>query len=152
MKDDLISLSSSGTSDLIRSLADEIQSGSEPYTHILGVARGGLVPAVYLSHKLNLPMAITNYSSCGNSHDAKPVFWLDDTHVPIDNNSRVLVVDDIAETGNTLYDIGQEMNMRCELVHFLTLVYRQGSIICPQYIGLEIAADDPWVVFDWENI
>jgi len=153
MKDDLISLSSSGTSDLVGSLAEEIQSGGEPYTHILGVARGGLVPAVYLSHKLNLPMAITNYSSPdGNGHGAKHVFWLDDKHVPIDNNSRVLVVDDIADTGNTLYDIGQEMHRRCELVHFLTLVYRQGSIICPQYIGLEIAADDPWVVFDWENV
>jgi len=148
----LIELSKTRTLALIEALAKEVISGSEPYTHILGVSRGGLIPAVYLSHKLNLPLAISNYSSPdGNGHGSYHFVWLDDRHVPIDKNSRVLVVDDIADTGSTLCDIGQELDVRCELVHFLTLVYREGSIIYPEYIGLQIHADDPWVKFDWED-
>jgi len=131
---------------------EDILIGGEPYTHIMGVSRGGLPVAVRLSHLLNLPMAMTNYSSPdGNGHGSDKFFWLDDRHVLIDKNSRILVVDDIADTGFTLRDIKEELDVRCDVVHFATVVYRQGSVVVPHYIGIEIAESDPWVSFPWES-
>jgi len=147
-----IMLSNDDVDIMTNQIALEIRSGGEPYTHILGVSRGGLNPAVRLSHIFDLPLAITNYSSPdGNGHGSEKFFWQDDRHVPIDRGSRVLVVDDIADTGSTLRDIGEELKVHCDLVRFAVLIYRHGSAIYPHYIGREISSNDPWVRFPWEN-
>jgi len=147
-----ITLSNDVVDIMTNQIALEIRTGGEPYTHILGVSRGGLSPAVRLSHILNLPLAITNYSSPdGNGHGSEKFFWQDDRHIPINQGSRVLVVDDIADTGFTLRDIGNVLEVHCDLVHYAVLIYRQGGVIYPHYIGREINANDPWVTFPWER-
>jgi hypoxanthine phosphoribosyltransferase len=61
--------------DLILILVEKLKS--ENYNSIFGIPRGGLIPAVLLSHKLNIPITETI-------------------------NENTLVVDDISDTGITL--------------------------------------------------
>lgn len=62
---------------LINQLCEWIDKSELPITSITGIERGGLIPAVMISHKLNLPYV----------HSVHP---------------NTLVIDDICDTGETL--------------------------------------------------
>ena len=66
----------------IHSIANQIKANNKGYDSIYGVPRGGLIPAVMLSHRLGLPLATRSRAKSGEGN--------------------VLVVDDIADTGRTV--------------------------------------------------
>jgi hypoxanthine phosphoribosyltransferase len=72
-----IYLSWDDISILVEDLCDTIASSGAQVTSITGIKRGGLIPAVMISHKLNIP-------------------YVDRI------NKDTLVVDDICDTGETL--------------------------------------------------
>jgi hypoxanthine phosphoribosyltransferase len=72
-----IYLSWDDVSQLVDKLCEKIITEIPNIDSVFGIARGGLIPAVMISHKLNLP-----YSK---------------TILP-----NTLVIDDISDTGNTL--------------------------------------------------
>jgi len=74
---------------------------------IYGVPRGGLIIATLLSHKHNVPL-ITNPSA---------VF----------NDKRILVVDDIADSGKTLVEF-KEVGLKIACLHI-----NPGTMIMPDY-------------------
>ena len=71
--------------NLITIIAREIISESPNIYNIYGIPRGGLIPAVLLSHKLGIPVTqeVKNYS---------------------------LIVDDISDSGNTLKKVIDKCN------------------------------------------
>ena len=89
-----------------------------------GLPRGGLPIAVSLSHRLNLPLLMDYY-------DRKIV-----------TDKKILVVDDIADTGHTLKDFENKHNVIC------TFHYHRQSIIVPNYWVHE--KGDDWIVYPWE--
>ena len=91
---------------------------------IYGLPRGGQPIAVELSHKLKLPL-IMNY------YDRKVV-----------TDKKLLVVDDIADTGHTLKDFENPHNIIC------TLHYHEDSLVLPDYY-VKLKGDD-WIVYPWE--
>ena len=88
--------------------------------NIFGVPRGGLVLAVYLSHALDLPIV---------------------TEV---KNARTLVVDDIADTGETLKKFNE-----FDYGITATIYYHEQSIVEPDIWVYE--KRDKWIQFPWEN-
>jgi len=101
-----------------KKIAKEIPSN---ITGLYGVPRGGLIPAVYLSHITKLPLV------------DKP-------------GKNVLIIDDIADTGNTLLDLKLHMSIS----HFkaMTIYYHKQSIIEPEFWVYE--KEDKWIQFPWE--
>lgn len=95
---------------------------------ITGIPRGGLVPAVLMSHRFNIPFI--------GLEAAKTL--------PGDLKKRILVVDDIADSGNTL------IQMERHRFKTATLARRYNSCFTPMYVGSEIR-DDRWLVFPWES-
>tara|TARA_R110002020_G_scaffold140344_2_gene311785 strand:+ start:456 stop:887 length:432 start_codon:yes stop_codon:yes gene_type:complete len=93
---------------------------------IYGLPRGGLPIAVSLSHTLKLPLLM-------NYYDRKVV-----------TNKKILVVDDIADTGQTLEDFDNEHNIIC------TFHYHKQSLVKPNYY-VDKKGDD-WIVYPWETI
>ena len=94
------------------------------YQWITGLPRGGLIPAVMLSHRLNLP------------------------YIPfhqITNEENILLVDDISDSGVTL-----KKNINTN-VDTATLALRYTSEFTPDYFGTNIT-DDRWLVFPWETL
>lgn len=107
----------------IEVLANKIGSNSK-FTVVTGIPRGGLIPAVMLSHKLGI-----KYMPYREAIKAlKPV----------------LVVDDIADTGYTLTELGTRGFSTA------TLCFRYSTQYTPQYYGEEIT-NDRWLVFPWEE-
>jgi len=98
--------------NLVDKLAEEILSTPTQPLYITGLPRGGLIPAVILSHKLNIPF------------------------ISIDKiqSTNILIVDDIADSGETL---SQFSEYRTAVLH-----YKPHSSHIPTFYAKEIANDD----------
>ena len=75
---------------LVEVLCQKIKSSKYPLIieSITGLPRGGLIPAVMVSHKLGIPFI--------NSNELDPITWWKK------KNNSILVIDDICDSGETL--------------------------------------------------
>ena len=127
---------------------------------IIGVTRGGALPAVMLSQYLDVKMVGLDVSlrdgdefygpesNCWAAEDAS-------------NGKRILIVDDINDTGATINWILQDWKWSGEpikwgeTVRFATIIDNESSKaeVTPQYSGDTInkAVDDSWIVFPYEE-
>jgi hypoxanthine phosphoribosyltransferase len=112
-------------------------------THIVGITRGGLIPAVMLSHRLDLPMEVLGVSFRDNKATHHTKFK------PIPD-ARYLVVDDINDSGMTFSVVSQVFKNRH--LHFVTaaLINKEKSGFSVDFYG-EMFYDDDWINFPWEN-
>ena len=102
---------------------------------IIGIARGGLIPAVALSHKLGIPFQSTTWQDRDGGVKEK-IFIPDDT----------LVVDDINDTGLTFEAVCSGFNTRYDTV---SLWQRKDSKFNVDLYAR--SCDNEWIVFPWEN-
>lgn len=147
------------TQDLCRQIA---QSHWQP-DYIVGLTRGGLLPAVMLSQYLDVPMHALKVSlRDGNSDDSESNLWMaEDAY----KGKNILIVDDINDTGATfnwimqdwpsgIYDKKGWNQTWNHSVKFAVLVDNLASKcdVKMDYAGLFVnKAEDPvWVDFPWE--
>lgn len=148
------------TDSMIRSM---IETRWVP-TVVVGLTRGGLTPATMISHFFNVPMASLDVSFReewgafgGTTHT-----WIPEE---IANGHRILVVDDINDTGKTFEWIRNDWQ---ETTRFLTkqsdewpwdhikfgaLIHNEPSSQPTDFFGQKInkSLDPSWIVFPWEN-
>lgn len=113
---------------------------------IIGVQRGGLIPAVMLSHRLKIKMKTISWST-RDIVDKNISFDVQLAHDYA--KKQILVVDDIVDSGLTFREIKKSLpNAR-----FASLIWNiretQGA---PDYFGRTIDRDidKEWVNFWWE--
>lgn len=112
---------------VLKELKQKIINSGKKYKYVYGIPRGGVIIALYLSHKLNLKYLTLQ-------HD-----YLDDYNI-----EEVLIVDDIADTGETLKEF---MNFD------IATIYRTPwSKINPTYSVWNKTNKDTWIIFPWENL
>lgn len=127
------------TTDLVRSLANKIKESGKQIDYVIGISRGGLVPAVMLSHLLNKPMISLEYSTRDNMVMNNGIKWL----AQVDN---AVVVDDIADSGATLAKV-KEVN---EELYTAALLHKtHTSSHNPDFVAEE-TSEDHWIDFCWE--
>jgi xanthine phosphoribosyltransferase len=123
---------------LARKLAD-----AGPFDGLLCVSRGGLAPASILAAELDIRMidviAVTSY----NGRVQGPPAVIKEPSLP--RGARLLVVDDIADTGRTL----QQVRQRFPNAVIATVYAKPEGRPWVDHCGLLIAAD-VWVVFPWD--
>lgn len=98
---------------------------SDYYKGVYGIPRGGLIIAVMISHRLNIPYVDRLQTLYGE---------------------RFLVVDDIADTGHTLQQMQAEVFKNAD---FATIHYNKESVVQPKYWVSE--KSDRWIVYPWES-
>lgn len=126
-------------------LAEQIKASGVKYTHIVGLVRGGLIPAVVLSHKLGLPLRAVQWQTRDKSdhnHIADSV--RDEIHT-----GTPLFVDDLIDSGETASQIFDELGGE---VDFAVLYYNIAQSIKPRYFvnTIDRNVDERWIVFWWE--
>lgn len=104
-------------------LAENIKLSGREFDAISGLPRGGLIPAVMLSHKLNLPY--TDFSGDSDDFD------------------KILLVDDICDSGHTL-------KMHHPFFTLVSLHYKAKAVIEPDF-WYKLVDDEEWVVYPWED-
>jgi hypoxanthine phosphoribosyltransferase len=109
----------------INRIIASINSSEIKINAVGGLPRGGLIPAVMLSHRLGIPFV--------SQANIKNIF------------GNILIVDDISDTGRTLKQFKFEEN-----IYTATLHWKQSSEYQPDYFW-EIAYENEWIVYPWEN-
>lgn len=110
---------------------------------VVGVSRGGLTPAVVLSHALGVPMVPIVWSSrdfIANTVNANSL---------VEGYKNILVVDDIVDSGLTVGELQAVLGSEGQDVRYAAMFLRYTSDILPDYIGTTIN-HDAWIEFSWE--
>ena len=127
---------------------------------VVGLGRGGLIPATMISHYLKRPMvsldvALRDQGVIGPETNC----WLPEMAA---EGKRILIVDDINDSGATINWIVDDWNSSYQItalwgsdVKFATIFDNLSSKanIKVSYSSIEInkAEDDTWYIFPWEN-
>lgn len=124
------------------------------FDYIIGLTRGGLLPAVLMSNLLKLPMIGVEYSSKDGNGEARnhsnDITYISKHIYPEKLIRKVLVVDDIADTGLTLFELIQELQELNFEVTTCSIFYKETSIVKPDYYNSFLKHDAGWVIFPWE--
>ena len=120
---------------------------------IIGISRGGLLPGVMMSHWMNKPFkpikaALRDFPE-----------WED--YLPRKTDKRVLIVDDVCDSGKTFHKIknyitgprkGDPMEVQCD-VRFAALWWNNECNFEPHYYAQECAknSENIWIHFPWED-
>jgi len=133
--------------------------------YVVGITRGGLIPAVLISQYLEVPMHTLRVSlRDGGDNATESNCWMaEDAH----SGHNILIVDDINDSGATLNWICQDWQSSClpqdteawsqvwnSTVRFATLLdkdvseFRHSIDYCSDSI---LANDDAWIDFPWES-
>ena len=102
---------------------------------IVGLSRGGLTAGVMMSHWFQKPFKPIR-TSLRDFPD-----WED--YLPRKTDERVLIVDDICDSGETLKNAPG--------VYTATLHYKKSAIVKPTLYAELIEIEDNWVVYPWER-
>ncbi len=135
---------------LLIELAEKVRRSNYKPDLIVGISRGGWPPARVISDLLENP----------NIANIKAEFYLDlgrtseepvitqTISAPI-NGKKVLLVDDVADTGKTLKLVHDKLiEDGAEDVKVATLYYKPWSVFRPDFYMVETNA---WIVFPWER-
>ena len=123
--------------------------------YVVGITRGGLVPANLISQYLGCTMHTLKVSLRGEEPDCESNFWMAED---ADRGQNILIVDDINDSGDTLNwihkDWGQSVRWG-DNVRVAVLYDNESSAShhTPDYSAQDInkAQDPQWVVFPWEE-
>lgn len=110
--------------ELVDLLCEQILKSGKQIEYIFGMPRGGLIPAVMLSHKLNIPM----------------------TQDP--NQSNVLVVDDICDSGETF----KKFHIEYPNAKFACLHFKPHTSVFNPDLAANKFFSNYWISYPWEKL
>ena len=117
--------------DLERDI-DKIVSQVKEVDYVVGIPRGGLIIAVMISHRLGIKHMTVDHLE-----------KLEEFNLDIDKK-RILIVDDISDSGQTLKRYKKEGYTTA------TLDVRNSTVTLPDFYSNWIENAD-WIVYPWER-
>ncbi|UCC59123.1 MAG: phosphoribosyltransferase [Candidatus Bathyarchaeum sp.] len=135
---------------LLLNLAGAIQKSEFESDVIVGISRGGWLPARIISDLLENPklanVAAKFYVGVAETK-GKPAIT-QPVSIPV-KNKKVLVVDDVADTGESLKLVHSHLKKQgASEIKIATIYYKPWSTMVPDYYEKETRC---WIVFPWER-
>lgn len=162
--------------DYVNQISFQMYKDSWRPDYVVGLTRGGLVPAVYMSHALDIPMHALKVALRDNA-DTEHNCWMSEdafgyssgeTKTDPALRKNILILDDINDTGATLDWIIQDWQDSClpnhhawknaiwgNNVRFAVLFDNLSSKFsrkvdyCARTINK--AEEDVWIIYPWEH-
>ena len=141
----------------VASWAADIKRSDKKYDYIIGVSRGGLVPATMLSYATGIPMRtieIKTRDKAGNQVRPTTNYSDDVSDIMYQTENNILFVEDIIDSGLTLSVIDSIMKYRNTEYDYATVVYN--SVLkskSPTFYYTMIDRDyyKDWIIFPWDD-
>jgi uncharacterized protein len=132
-----------------KTLAEQVVADGFRPDFILGISRGGLLVAGALAYALGVKntftMSVEFYTGVDERLDLPmilpPVPHLVDLH-----EARVLIADDVADTGQTLVLVKEFLEGKVDEVKIAVLYEKPRSVVQCEYVW---ERTDRWIVFPW---
>ena len=138
-----------------KSIATRIKATAKPFDLIIGLLRGGTIPATIISHYLDVPMMCIGVRTYDDQSKTGNVDAYQAAHGDIFNLKskrhirRVLVVDDLADTGDTFKYIKDAYAHLFEEMQTAALYIKSNTSFVPDFYHEKYDANR-WLVFPWE--
>lgn len=110
--------------EYLNAVIEDIKVKGLKPTGVYGLPRGGLIYAVWLSYKLNIPLLLNAAEGC-------------------------IIIDDIADTGRTLYHY-RENRTQFNKYYITTMYYVRDSLVTPDFY-YKIKEIGDWVTYPYEE-
>lgn len=146
----------------VKKISAEIKQSDFKPDYILGLVRGGSIPAVHLSHTLKVPVTMINW----NTRDSTRFGNTPNPNIPIDifEGSKVLIVDDIVDGGETISTLLEswdhvlrnrgvlpKSNYRIASLWYNTALRDKNIVVDYYHLAIDRTEDSRWIHFDWEG-
>lgn len=152
----------------IQNIAMQMYENEWRPDYIIGITRGGLVPAVMLSHMTNIPMhtLCVQLGAEGLEENTESNCWMaEDAYGYNGKQKNILIIDDINRGGDALAWIMNDWKSGClpndtltweEVWHnnvkFASILMDPNSIVETDYYYEELDTETKnWVTFPWEQ-
>ncbi len=148
---------------LVTNICRQISKDNWRPDYIVGISRGGLLPAVMISHYFDIPMKPLQVSLRDSGDCVSDLGMAEDAF----DGKNILIVDDINDQGTTLNWIMKDWPSGClpyderweyvwgTNVRFAVVIDNLSSQCCigMNYWGMEInkAEEDVWIDFPYEE-
>ena len=122
------------------------------YDYIIGVARGGVVPATILSYRHNKELNFIGVKSYTNNRtsDGSIESYIE---LPMEletSNKCLLFIDDLSDTGNTINFINTTYSPETCVINTAVLYEKTKTKVKATFYG-EAVDSDLWLEFPWER-
>lgn len=146
MEREIISWSQLGA--LILELVKKVKSSGLKVDVVVGIARGGLPISMVLADRLRVPLDFINIKSY-KAPGVKEALKVYDVMFENVSGKSVLIVDDIADTGETLLFASNYLlrSKGAKEVYLACLFVKPWSKVRPNFYVTETKS---WIVFPWE--
>lgn len=125
---------------------------SEQFDSVVGVSRGGLIPATIIAEHLNVrelrTVGVRSYQLNGIGKRRDSILYQSCSPYLV---GKVLIIDDISDTGETFKFLLDHFSRNKNITSITTcsLFVRRSSNYIPDYYHTDIVGND-WIVFPWE--
>ncbi len=144
MEKRVVSWSSLGL--LIKLLAEKVKQHEKPDV-VVGIARGGLLPAMVIADRLRVPLDFINIKSY-KAIGVKGTLRVYDVMYEDVKGKKVLIVDDVTDTGETfMFVVNYMLKKGASSVLLASLFVKPWSKVKPNFY---VEETDDWIVFPWE--
>ncbi|MDH3930553.1 MAG: phosphoribosyltransferase family protein [Deltaproteobacteria bacterium] len=135
---------------LSRALAFRFKLNGREFTHVIGVSRGGLLPAEIISYVLDAKFLAYGASSYDDKEQKSSLAVTQDIDFDsLPEDSRLLIVDDKCDTGKTIDHMKEVIGDRFDYVRYATVFAEKRSIKKVDHYGV-VLPDHTWIDFPWE--
>jgi len=134
-------------------LVKQIQNSEVPFTNIIAVSRGGLIPARLIADLLNIRRIYTiGIAMYDQKHQHQALVYQTLPIVFQSENGPSLIIDDIADTGESLKIAIKEIEQFKPVNDYkiCSLYYKPKSQILPHFYST-VVENDTWIQFPWEE-
>lgn len=150
MSEPVLSVDWPGYHRLIERLAAQIHESGYRFDSLLCLARGGLRPGDVLSRIFDVPLAIlaaSSYRAAGGTVQGELDIARYITTTGADLHGRLLLVDDLADTGATIERVRAHLHERYPAITEIrsaVLWVKDGACADPEYAVVRLP-DRPWI-------
>lgn len=135
----------------LKAVLNEINADGVDYDYVVGIVRGGAIPAACLSYHLGIPLKMVSWSTYHIDQMKESAL---DIAEDIADGKKVLVVDDILDSGRTLSELMEDWGVERRKFDLAVMIWNVGQDIMPDFYGRKIDREDntDWITFWWEDI
>ena len=139
---------------VVRSLAQTVGQDAWQPDFVVGIGRGDLVPAVYMSQILSVPMLSIDQS-------AKVPGFADELLVKLATmtkaGQRILIIDDINDSGRTIAQVRRLLRAHETVEDHLRFAVMINNAVSQETVDYAVqtidrTTDKRWFVFPWEAV